>query len=223
MRWSSPQTFFWNSLPSLASGRSNDSRSPAKYSVSWRSASSRSGSAARRRRGTGVEVDGRDQSGVRVQPEPADRRVHPSCGHDGIPSAVLAQTPEVERGVGAPRLPGGGAGGVDAVPVEHPPDVEVGLEHHVGMPERPHDDVVGRPRPDAADARAGACGCRRGRHRGRGRALRRPPPERRRSAPARGTAACSARCRRRRPSTPPSRTRGSGRARRRGRTRPGVP
>ena len=74
MRCSSPHTFFWNSEPSLASGRLKSLSSPLKYAVSCalRLVEQRVARALLARLGR-AEVDRGDQSGRGVDAQAADR------------------------------------------------------------------------------------------------------------------------------------------------------
>ena len=68
---------------------------------------------------------------------------------------VSRASPQVHQGVGAPGAPGRraalGGGGVarDPEPVEAVPDTEIGGQEDIGVAERAHADVAGRPRADA--------------------------------------------------------------------------
>src|SRR6478735_4692238 len=151
------QTRRWKSVPTGASGRSKSVSARSKYAVSCRTASASTGSSSERapsgRPSTGwrngensIATIEPSRSTMRRSPTGEGITVHMSVllvsagrrggvGHQGVP--------QVHQGVGAPWSPAlgirvAGAGGR-----------EVGRQQDVGVPERPHRDVVRRPGADA--------------------------------------------------------------------------
>src|SRR6478609_3105354 len=156
----------WKSVPTGASGRSKSVSSRAKYAVSCRTASARTGSSSER------GPSGRPSAGWRngensiatIEPSRSTMRRSPTGEGITVHMSVLLVSagrrggvghqgvPQVHQGVGAPRSPAlgirfAGAGGRQVG--QQPSHGEVGGQEDVGVPERPHRDVVRRPGADA--------------------------------------------------------------------------